>query len=346
MAFSFLRNLAIIQIYKTFNIDLARPTRVIAQLNYDCNSRCSMCDVWRQGGEELPAPVWIETLKQLRSSIGYFTIGFAGGEILLKDDVFQIFEFCQNNKIPYTITTNGKLLTPENTKRLIELNPLNINISLDSLDSNTYQEIRGVPFLEYVKSNIDFLMTCIYENSSDTKVFLKTVVNNLNLSELPAIADYARKMHMAGITFDPIRRRRNIFIENKIEAFEKMASINYTALHDSVRRLIELKKNGTNILNTERRMKQWFNENHSAKKVFCNAPLRDIYINPEGYVRFCDYSDSHIGNIGTDNIFSLIKGDAAKSEKNRLTRCLNHCDYCIHRGILDYYKLFLSYIKN
>lgn len=191
MAYIFLKNMAAVQIYRLFNIDFTHPIRVIAQLNNECNSKCNMCDVWRQDKKEQPASVWINSLKHLKSSFGNFTVGFAGGEVLLKKDVFEIFEFCHNADIPYTITTNGKLLTANNINRLLQLRPLNINISIDSLDKDVYLNIRGVSFLESVKSNIDYLTMYIEKNSLNTKVFFKTVVNNLNLDELPMLANYA-----------------------------------------------------------------------------------------------------------------------------------------------------------
>ena len=295
---------------------------------------------------ELPASVWITTLKQLKSSLKYFHVGFAGGEILLKDDVFEIFEFCHDAKLPFTITTNGKLLTTNNIERLLKLNPLNINISIDSLDSEVYHQIRGVSFIECVKSNIEYLMTYIKENSLSTKVFFKTVVNNLNLEELPSIAIYAKEMNVAGITFDPIRRRRDIFIEKKIDSFEKLANINLITLQESVEKLVALKKEGIRILNSEKRMRQWFKTPNFENRVFCSAPLRDIYINNEGYVRLCDYSNSYIGNIADNDISLVIKNDLARAEKERLTECQNPCDYCIHRNLFDYFNIFRSYQKN
>ena len=338
--------MAIVQIYKYFKVDSAHPTRIIAQLNNECNSKCNMCDVWRQSKKELPASVWVNALEQLKSRLGYFHVGFAGGEILLKDDVFDVFEFCHNAKLPYTITTNGKLLTPYYIEKLLKLQPLNINISIDSLDSKVYKEIRGVSYLGDVKSNIEYLMTYIKTNSLTTKVFFKTVVNNLNLRELPSIAIYAKEMGVAGITFDPIRRRRDIFMEGKIDSFERLANINMITLQESVTRLVALKKEGINILNSERRMKQWFKKSDFKKIVFCSAPLRDIYINNEGYVRLCDYTNSHIGNIANDNISLVINSEMARVEKKRLTQCQNPCDYCIHRNLFDYYNIFRSYRRN
>ncbi len=345
MAYLFLKNMAAVQIYRLFNIDFTHPIRVNAQLNNECNSKCNMCDVWHQEKKELPATVWINSLKQLKSSFGSFTVGFAGGEVLLKKDVFEIFEFCHNADIPYSITTNGKLLTSKNISKLLQLKPLNINISIDSLDKDVYHNIRGVSFLDSVKSNIDYLMMYIEKKSLPTKVFFKTVVNNLNLDELPKLANYAFEKKVAGITFDPIRRRRRIYLEETMEDFEKLANIDMDTLSSSIKKLVELKKKGINILNSEKRMNQWFKTPVYDRKFFCNAPLGDLYINSEGHIRLCDYTETYIGNIASDDIYQIVKSKSSKIEKKRLTKCDNPCDYCIHRNLLDYSRIFYSYLK-
>ncbi len=346
IAYIFLRNIAAVQLYKGFKIDLTYPTRVCIKLNNECNSKCNMCDVWRQTKSELPASVWITTLKQLKLSFGNFKVGFTGGEVLLKDDVFEIFEFCHNVNLPYTITTNGKLLTNDNINRLLILKPMNINISIDSLDIDVYQKIRGVPFLECVKSNIDYLMMQIEKNLFPTKVFFKTVVSNLNLNELHSIANYAFEKKIAGITYDPIRRKRKIFMEGKIDEFEKMIKIDMETLSIAVKRLVELKNNGINILNSKKRMNQWFKERPIDSKYFCSAPLRDLYITNDGNVRLCDYTESYIGNIAHDDIHQILKSERTRIEKKRLTECKHPCDYCIHRSLFEYFKIFLSYMKD
>jgi MoaA/NifB/PqqE/SkfB family radical SAM enzyme len=346
LVYNNLRNMLAIQIYKHLKIDFTYPIKVNAQLNNACNSKCNMCDVWRQDHKELPASVWINALNQLKSGFGNLKVSFAGGEVLLKQDVYEIFEFCNDAGLPFGITTNGKLLNPDNIQRLLELKPMNINISIDSLNKEVYRNIRGVSFLESVKSNIDYLMMYIEKKSMNTKVFFKTVVNNLNLTELQSIAKYASEKKVAGITFDPVRRRRKIFLEEKIDAFENMANIDQKNLSEAKQCLVELKKSGINILNSEKSINQWFNDNENSYSYFCEAPLRDILINNEGFVRLCDYTDNTIGNIVNDDIRLILKKEEVKNEKRRLTNCNNPCVYCIHRNVSDYAQILLSYVKH
>jgi MoaA/NifB/PqqE/SkfB family radical SAM enzyme len=340
-----LKNNAAIQIYKHLGFDYTFPIVLSAQLNNACNSRCNMCDVWRQKKEEIAASLWITALKGFKN-IANYKVGFAGGEVLLKDDVFEIFKFCHQSNIPFGITTNGYLLNPDNIERLLKLNPININISIDSLDDDVYQRIRGVRFLKEVKSNIEYLMTYVEKHSVRTKIFFKTVVNNHNLTELHLIANYANEKKVAGITFDPIRRRRKIFLEGKIEEFEKMINVDQKLLQEAKYRLVRLKDEGFSILNSKENIDQWFNERNNKEAYFCSAPLSIIYINSKGEVRLCDFTDTSVGNIIYDDIRTILRSKEIRSQKRALSHCQNPCVYCIQRNLADYRKIFYSYLKH
>ena len=341
-----LRNKAAVQVYKSFSIDLTYPGMLQAKLTNECNSRCNMCDVWRIKGKEIPASTWISALSQLKKTCRNYKVCFSGGEVFLKNDAFEIFEFCHDAQIPFGITTNGLLLSPENIMRLLEFHPMNINISLDSLSNDIYLSIRGVPFLERVKSNIDFLLVYIEKNSLETKVFFKTVVNSFNLNELHLLADYAMQKKVAGITFDPIKRKRKIFLEEKISEFEMMSNIDAKILLGAKKGLIALKNRGYNILNSKNDINSWFNKYENGHKYFCDASLLRINIDNEGQIKLCDYTESYIGNIVEDDIGVVLKSKNTKTEKKKLTHCEAPCEYCIQRTLSDYYNIFLSYVRN
>ena len=172
------------------------------------------------------------------------------------------------------------------------------------------------------------------------------MVNSFNLKELHLLADYAMQKKVAGITFDPIKRKRKIFLEEKISEFEMMSNIDENILLDAKRRLIELKKSGYNILNSKSDINSWFNKYNNSHKYFCDASLLRININNEGQIRLCDYTESYIGNIVEDDIEVILKSEKTKTEKKKLTHCEAPCEYCIQRTLSDYYNIFLSYMRN
>ncbi len=298
-----------------------------------------MCNEWRVKNFELPATIWNKTLKELKLLSSNLKVSFAGGEALLKRDVFEIFEFCHKEDIIFGLTTNGSLLNNGNVERLMSLNPFNINISLDALDSKTYQEIRGVTYLEQVKTNIDYLMDCKEKKRSKIAINLKSIVCKENLFCLDKIAEYAKELKFVGVTFQPV-------IETTKECREMM-KIDQKQLLQMIDKLIDMKKNGFNIMNSEYNMRRWlnhFSKNIEDHRKTCTVPLRNLYILPDGNVQLCDYIYESIGNINCDNIMQILKKEKTKKLKNDLINCKRSCVYCVQRTIKDYASLALKVI--
>ena len=199
-----IRNLFLIKLYKKGIIKKITPNHFYIEITRKCNSNCAMCGVWRKESPyELSAGRWIQILKDIKKYSSKAKVSFAGGEALLKKDIWKIFEFCKVEGFNYSLTTNGFLLDSRNIKKLVDLNISNINISLDSLNRNTYRKIRGIDRLATVKENIENLLSYIKNSSSSTIVNIKTIVCEYNLDELYQLASFAMKKKI-GITFQPV----------------------------------------------------------------------------------------------------------------------------------------------
>lgn len=101
---------------------------------------------------------------------------------------------------------------------------------------------------------IDALMARLAKTGSTLRVRLNAVVNSANLVELPVLAAYARRIGVAGITFDPIRRYLEHFTTLK---FEDMFAMAPEGLEEVVGELSSMKRSGYPILNSEESMLHW-----------------------------------------------------------------------------------------
>lgn len=333
-------------LYIKSGIDLSHPAQVYVQINETCNSKCVMCDVWRgRSKRELPAQVWMEGIKRLKAAIGSFKICFAGGEVFLKEGMFDILETCYNEGIAFGITTNGILLNQKNIKRYVSLEPFNINISLDSLKNDVYERIRGVPALDIIKSNIDYLIKFKHRTGSKMTITLKTVVNSLNLSELEDIARYAVTSGVDAVTYDPIKKNRGYFLESVVEEFEEMYHMDKDSLSKAISGLKKLKRTGYPILNSERNMDQWRYYDDLAIRNVCKVPLRTLILDPDGDIRLCDYIRTRVGNIQDKDLRAMLYSRRTREVKHSMVKCKMPCVYCTKRALSDYLRLFRTYDK-
>jgi MoaA/NifB/PqqE/SkfB family radical SAM enzyme len=322
-------------------IDFTSPVHVYAQLNYRCNSKCKMCNEWRVKDPELPAAIWNKALMELKSLSTSIKMSFAGGEIFVKKDLFEILEFCHNQNIIFGITTNGILLDRKTIERLMALNPFNINISIDSTNGKTYEEIRGVDCLDTVRRNLDSLMQYKGKVGAKTTISIKSVVCRENIYNLHKIAEYAMEMKVAGITFQPI-------IETTAECKEMM-SVDQERLIEMMDKLIAMKKAGFNIMNSESNIRSWpnhFDKENPVHKESCSVPLRNLYILPNGNMQLCDYVYNTIGNIAKNNILDILCNDDTKILKKELIHCKKrgNCSYCVQRTMKDYALLAYKFV--
>ncbi|GBD96842.1 MAG TPA: radical SAM protein [Nitrospirae bacterium] len=332
-------------IYLKLGFDFTYPIHVYVQINSQCNSKCKMCKIWREDKRELPAAIWINALKEIRPHIGNLKVSFTGGEVLLKKDIFETFEACNKENILFGMTTNGILLNKTNIKRFLDLNPFNVNISLDTFNPETYFNIRGVHCLEKVLANIEYLVEYRKKINSNILINLKTMVCKENLHELDKIAEYAREKNFVGVTYQPLIKETRELETN--DESEEMFHIDKKALFHMIDKLIEMKRKGYDILNSEVNMRRW-PDYFDGKIVIdrtnpCLVSLRNLYIFPEGDVQLCDYIHAKVGNIADDNLRSILNSERTAKLKKELVCCKRSCVYCVQRTIKDYITLLSKF---
>jgi MoaA/NifB/PqqE/SkfB family radical SAM enzyme len=109
-----------------------------------------------------------------------------GGEPLVRRDLPEILEDLAEIGFYLILITNGTLLTPQLSQRLNAL-PLQIAVSLDTLDRERYRKIRGKDQLPQVLRGIEAL-----ESFSGLKS-LVCIVSEINQMDAIEVAKFARE---------------------------------------------------------------------------------------------------------------------------------------------------------
>ena len=344
MGLGTLRGLLAETLYLRFGIDLTRPSQFYALVTNRCNARCRMCDFWRQRtAVELPAAVWNEALRSLKDFVGPFHVNFSGGEPLLKEDFFDILAFCRGAGIAAGFTTNGMGLDERCIDRIIELDVFNVNVSLDSTDGAVHDDLRGVPGLtQRVKAGIEALVDRKRQAGCGVRVILKTIVLDRNLDELDRIVRYARDAGCTGVNFQPIFKWS--------EQSEQMLRVDPAHLAAAVDRLVEMRRSGMGVLNSESSMRLWahhFTGQGPPRRGHCVIPLRNLTIASGGDVYLCGQCESIIGNVRDGGIREMWKAERARRLRKRLVHCKRACTATctVNRTLRDYLRLFRQLVR-
>ena len=123
---------------------LDAPICLTWEITYACNLQCIHClsSSGRRDPRELTTEQAKAVLDELRD-LQVFYINFGGGEPMIRQDFFEILEYAEHSNIGVKFSTNGTYIDAKNAQRLASMNYIDIQISLDGIDSATNDAVRG-----------------------------------------------------------------------------------------------------------------------------------------------------------------------------------------------------------
>jgi MoaA/NifB/PqqE/SkfB family radical SAM enzyme len=286
-----------------------RPTAIAILLTERCNARCVHCDIWKNRGKERAPSVeqWKTMVRDLRRWLGPVHIVFTGGEALLMPFAPEVVTYASSLGLLVEHLTHGFWLDQTRIEKMAMGNPRRVTISCDGIGA-THDKIRGREhFFDAVETTIQTLLRLRRQHKLGYTIRLKTVIMEHNLHDVAAIARYARA-HDLEVFYQPIEQNYNT--PEDLRWYEH--SHNWPKDREravaAVQELIELKRLGLPIANTEHQLEvmipyfrdperlQILTQSHQAhEKPLCSA-LTTMQIESEGDVKSCWCMDP-IGNI-------------------------------------------------
>ena len=165
--------------------------RPVTNLRISLTSRCNLsCIYCHAEGEknpdaEMSAQEIIEIMN-VAAKFGIRSIKFTGGEPLIRPDILDIIRAVPK-EIESSITTNGILLAGM-AKDLKSAGLRRVNVSLDSLNPETYKRITGCDRLDEVLAGIDAAL-----RAGLTPVKLNMVIlSGINDNEIDDFLNFVR----------------------------------------------------------------------------------------------------------------------------------------------------------
>ncbi len=150
-----------------------------------CNFKCGYClpngyQADKSDNRKFLDLEEIRRLAKVFSKLGVCKIRLTGGEPTVRNDFFEIIKILKGEAgiKKVVITTNGYHLD-EKAKLLVDSGLNGINISIDSLNRNTFKTITGHDRLPEILKGIQILQDLNFDNIKINAVLL----NNINASE-------------------------------------------------------------------------------------------------------------------------------------------------------------------
>jgi len=166
-----------------------RPvTNLRISLTPRCNLSCIYCH--REGEKDPRREMSAEEIGEIIAAgadLGIRSIKFTGGEPLLRSDLADIIATVPKG-MECSLTTNGTLLA-DTAFDLRDAGLKRVNVSIDSLDRDTYLRISGKDLLPDVMAGID---TAIDAGLTPVKLNM-VVLDGINDTEIDRFLTYVRK---------------------------------------------------------------------------------------------------------------------------------------------------------
>ncbi|HDL89469.1 MAG TPA: radical SAM protein [Thermodesulforhabdus norvegica] len=159
------------------------PRSVDISITGKCNLRCKTCyyadDMVAR--RNLPTKRWLTVMDEL-GSIGVMNVSLSGGEPMTRKDIYQIIERLVQNRMRFSMNSNGMLFNQENSRFMAETKRCDsIQISIDGSSPEVHDNIRGSGSFTKAVQGISFLQ------EAGVDVTVRVTINRQNVHDLPNI---------------------------------------------------------------------------------------------------------------------------------------------------------------
>lgn len=345
------------ELYLKTHFDITKPLIIRINTSDRCNYRCPFCNHWarKHYEEELDLETWSEIFSNIAKFTRGAVIQFVGGEPFVRTDFLDIVSACVKSGLKWGIVTNGSGLKGLNISRIIELNPMNVDISIDGATAAIHDQSRQVPG-SFKKITTGIKALSIANDKAENlgkgrfSIRLKCVVHKLNAATLPEMVSMVSELGADSIDFTPLRPMANA--DNSI--FEIKEEKTKNDLSASIKTLLKLQQTGSPIETSPSKLRSIMD--HVEKKhvchghIQCRAGMRDFMIGPSGNVQSCWYYPK-IGNVKQETIKNIWHSKKAKKFRKTALTCekfgkVDCATSCLsHRTILQDIQRGLLHLK-
>lgn len=284
---------------KTRGIDL--------NFNNACNLRCKYCFTNSPKGDHvkdfLPTKV-IANLANEADDLGYFEFDLQGGELLLRPDkLFDVLEAIKPERFYLYLTTNGYYLNKKMATKLAKAKVSRVSVSIDSMDENTHDEIRGK------KDSWRRAMEALkYVQEAGMDPYLNITVGHYNAFDknFEMLLKYSKDQKYKTLL--------NVAVPAGMWA--QMAQI--MCDEKDRKHIQQLRKQYKNLVRN-----LWNPFDKSNEKILGCTTVNRLYITPLGDVLVCPYVHIKIGNILKQSLKEIVEfGFSIKHFNNHSNLCL------------------------
>jgi MoaA/NifB/PqqE/SkfB family radical SAM enzyme len=293
------------------------PTDAIVAVTLNCNSRCVMCDIWKNEIEGEMAP---SEYAGLPTSLK--EINITGGEPFLREDLPEILSVIRSrcSGVRLIVSTHGFM-----TERIRKLAPelkrvapdLALRISIDGLEA-THESVRGIPggFAKDMES------LAILKEAGFEDLGIAMTVMESNVREICDVYELSRRL---GVDFSI-----TVATDSDVYFGEGKDSLRPDDGEDLQRGFEFLIRRHLRSFRPRSVARAWFEKSlldyarGGGRALACDAGTGFFYLDSKANVYACHILSSKLGNLRESAFEDIWRGEQA----DHYRRELEGCDKC------------------
>ena len=171
----------------TLKRGLDAPICLTWEITYACNLECVHClsSSGRRDPRELSTDEAMHVIDELRE-LQVFYVNIGGGEPMIRRDFLPLVDYAIANGVGVKFSTNGAFIDAAKARRLAATDYLDIQISLDGIDADTNDAVRGPGSYATARAAMDHLASAGFGPFK-----ISVVVTRHNVDQLDAFKSLA-----------------------------------------------------------------------------------------------------------------------------------------------------------
>ncbi|MBN3037899.1 MAG: glycosyltransferase [Candidatus Omnitrophica bacterium] len=304
---------------------LGTPKSLILDITHRCNLSCRICDIWKTQDSEKDIGIsYIRKMLAQAKALQIEEIALSGGEPLLREDIFEIFDYANSLKITNLgVLTNGILVNSlfDRLRPYIIDNTISLVISFDSLKEDLHNHLRASKEAWQKTKGALEMLSRLKREHPQAKANVITIVLNQNLEELLDLAGFLKSLNIDTLQFQ-VLLPNNLRMAQRKESQFWVPEERLNLLDKAIDGLIELKtaephfiKNSVSNLAL---MKKYYRACLSCNDVLCSSANKTVLVSNQGDCRTCF---SAYGDIKTTDLDDILRSKQRLKAQEEAKRC-------------------------
>src|ERR1051325_1099077 len=315
---------------------LTTPVTYYVIFSGRCNLACTFCTIYTQTEPSLSGETMARIVREARTlSKRGFNISLSGGEPTIYKPLYATLELAQQLGVNFGFTTNGLALTKDNVRRILALDPFNINVSLESVDPRINEYLRPIKDGTHrTLQGIENLLAEKERTGARVSVIVKPTIMEQNYRGLPDLVRFFGRNSKVQVNFQPFVGKNG----------DPHWVRDLKTLRGVVDELIDLQRQGYPIIGNAGSLEAFYeylthppdqdNMRHldlGGEKRNCDIGLRSMFIYPNGDVFFCDFRGKPVGNVHRQSLAEIFHGQVADGQRRQMVHCNIDCQQTCKR---------------